>query len=247
MRRGLINAGVGRAESFRWRGGEVSRVEGFSDAVFAFAMTLLVVSLSVPDTYDSLVGMMQSFPAFAICFALLMMLWYDHYLFFRRYGLSDTPTIVLNAVLLFVVLFYIYPLKFLFGMLVGQLLVGAGIVRAGLRLAAVVPPEKAHLLMILYSAGFVAVHVLFGSLYVRAYRQRGRLELDRVETAITRHALSRIGITAGIGLLSIAIAASGGPPAAALAGWVYMLLGPALAVHGAVAGRRIRALRAAGG
>ena len=27
----------------RWRGREISRVEGFSDAVFAFAVTLLVV------------------------------------------------------------------------------------------------------------------------------------------------------------------------------------------------------------
>jgi hypothetical protein len=42
------------ATSFRWRGGEISRIEGFSDAVFAFAVTLLVVSLEVPETFSEL-------------------------------------------------------------------------------------------------------------------------------------------------------------------------------------------------
>ena len=36
------------------RGREVSRIEGFSDAVFGFALTLLVVSLEVPDNFEGL-------------------------------------------------------------------------------------------------------------------------------------------------------------------------------------------------
>ncbi|HXI27056.1 MAG TPA: TMEM175 family protein [Vicinamibacterales bacterium] len=84
---------------------EVSRIEGFSDAVFAFAITLLVVSLEVPKTFDELAAVMRGFPAFAICFALIFQVWRRHYRFFRDYDLEDNTVITLTGVLLFVVLF----------------------------------------------------------------------------------------------------------------------------------------------
>src|SRR5207248_6307362 len=78
-----------------------------------FALTLLVVSLEVPHTFADLVAAMRGFPAFALTFAALMVVWARHYYFFRYYGLDDSATIVLKTMLLFVVLFYVYPLKFL--------------------------------------------------------------------------------------------------------------------------------------
>ena len=64
---------------------------------------------------------MRGFPAFAVCFTLLIVIWREHYVFFRRYGLQDATTLWLNAALLFVMLFYVYPLKFVFTLVLAPL------------------------------------------------------------------------------------------------------------------------------
>jgi uncharacterized membrane protein len=63
---------------FRERGREVTRLESFSDAVFGFALTLLVVSLDVPKTFADLIATMRGFPAFALCFLFLALFWNGH-------------------------------------------------------------------------------------------------------------------------------------------------------------------------
>ena len=68
---------------------EISRLEAFSDAVFAFALTLLVVSLDVPTSYAELMKLMAGFVPFSASFALLTWIWYEHNVFFRKYGLQD--------------------------------------------------------------------------------------------------------------------------------------------------------------
>lgn len=69
---------------FRWRGGEVSRLEAFSDAVFAVTLTLLIVSGTPPKNFDDLWLTFRDLPVFLVSFAMLMMAWYYYYQFFRR-------------------------------------------------------------------------------------------------------------------------------------------------------------------
>jgi hypothetical protein len=144
-------------DGFRLRGTAMSRVDGFSDVVFGFALTLLVVSLEVPKTYVELHASMRGFLPFAVSFTMLMTVWYAHYFFFRRYGLHDVGTIVLNAVLLFVVLFYVYPLKFMFGLFIGQM--------AGYEPGDQLEPHQNVELMMIYGLGFAAIYLLFFALY----------------------------------------------------------------------------------
>jgi uncharacterized membrane protein len=232
MRRQLAQQGFGADRGFRWRGGEISRLEGLSDAVFAFAVTLLVVSLEVPETFDELLQVLRGFFAFAVCFAILFWVWYDHYRFFRRYGLADGITTILTGVLLFIVLFYVYPMKFLFTTLFDQML--------GDALANAIERRQVPQLMLVYGAGFIAVQLVFILLYLHAYRLADSLELDGYERLTTRSELQGLGLNMLIGLASIAIVTVGGPDAAFWSGMAYMLIMPAQTVNGRLMRTRIR-------
>jgi len=232
LRKRLIRRGAGE-EGFSWRGEEVSRIEGFSDAVFAFAVTLLVVSLEVPNTFDELISTMRGFFAFAICFWLLLAVWFEHYKFFRRYGISDYYTMRLSVVLLFIVLFYVYPLKFLFVLVVDQLL--GYDTTVGSSTSAVVEeiePGQWPLLMVIFGAGFVAVQLVFALLYLRAYVLRDALGLDAYERSKTREEIQSFLLMMGVGLISITIAVLGGEAAVSWAGYAYLLLFPVLKING---------------
>jgi uncharacterized membrane protein len=190
---------------FRWRGGEITRLEAFTDAVFAFAVTLLVVSLEVPRTFDELVMAMKGFVAFALCFAILVQVWYYHYKFSRRYGLQTIYTIVLTAALIFVVLFYVYPLKFVFILAAGGLSGGATVPVDQLK-RMIQTTHQLSVLWLIYSAGVIAVYLIFALLYRYAYSKRQELELNEYEALSTKNAVTHFAGFAGVGAL-VALAA----------------------------------------
>ena len=244
-RRALAGRGIGQEPGFRWRGGEISRVEGFSDAVFAFAVTLLVVSLEVPRTFHELATAMRGFVVFAVCFALLIVVWREHYVFFRRYGLQDNATIWLNAALLFVVLFYVYPLKFLFTLVVTELLHFSPHAAHAVSSEAMIEPGQISTLFVIYGSGIVAIYTLLALLYVHALHQREALALTPLETFDTRASIVAHLLAAGVGLISITIALTVPPRLVGLAGYAYFLFAPVMTVNGMIAGSRRRRLEGA--
>lgn len=216
-------------EHFHWRGKEVSRLENLADAVFGFSLTLLVVAQTVPTDFAGMMKVIRGFPAFAASFALLILFWNVHYRFFRRYGLEDGFTRVLNYAILLMVMFSVYPLKFLFSSWLG----GTG----GLRL------HELSLVFRIYGFGLASVWFLFGLLYWHALRQRDHLRLNDVEVEYTRLDLAGMRINIGTCLVSVLLSFLPVPPW--LPGVVYGSLGITMAWNGARFGRRIRALIAA--
>jgi len=195
---------VHKPHEFRWRSREISRLEGLSDAVFGFAITLLIVALEVPRTSGELLETMRGFISFGLTFALLYSLWYRQFVFFRRYGLEDRGTAILNGALLFVVLFFVFPLKFLLGALVDRLL-GYEMVRLpNGTLERALRPEHMPVLMSIYGLGFAAVFVIFALLHAHAWRQREELDLNEIERLDTRHAIQAFTLGAGMGVVVVA-------------------------------------------
>lgn len=228
-----------RDHGFTWRGRDISRIESLSDGVFAFTVTLLVVSLEVPKTFAQLHDMMRGFLGFGVSFVVLLAIWHAQYIYFRRYALADSVTFLLNAALLFVVAFYVYPLKFLFMTLVNRA-TGYQVIEAGRVVPEMTRAEWSELMMI-YSAGFVALYVIFTFLYLHAFRQREALELNDMEAYETRGVVQENLLMVALGALGFIFGAVGQP---GLAGLSYALIWPLQTGLGIRHGRRRKELSA---
>ncbi len=229
---------------FRWRGGDVSRLEGLSDGVFAMTLTLIVVSVNVPVTFYELWLTIRDLPIFLVSFLMLMMAWRYHYLFFRRYGLEDFLTSILNSTFLFLILFFAYPLKFLATFL------WRAIIRDNPQALFVLPENIGWVgdkffqtagLMYFYAIGIIGVFGILALMVYRAYTLREELELDELECFLTLQSIRAHLITVAIAIGSILVLVFGGK--AGYAGIVYFLMGPAHGIAGFYGGKKAREIQ----
>ena len=191
-----------RPDGFRERGSDVTRIEAFVDAAFAFALTMLVISVgTIPDTIPKLVDALKGTPAFAASFAQVAVFWYAHMTWSRRYGLDDRASIVLSLVLVFLVMVYIYPLKYMFASFFGWITNGW------------LPMVSLHMTMddlrtmfVIYGVVFATMVSVIGLLYLQAWRQRDALELSLDERVKTVEQIATGWVSAGIATLSILVA-----------------------------------------
>lgn len=231
-------------DGFRLRGAEMTRIETFTDAAFAFALTLLVVSLAPPTSLVAMQAALRDVPAFVLSAALLMMFWWGHHQWSRRFGLDDAPTVVLSCALVATVLVYVYPLRFMFGLMMSWIggMTGLPLGSGALRIAALTDINR---MFVIYGFGFVAMCLALLLLNLHAWRRRDALELDAVERHLLRAELGAWTIVAGTGLLSVLVGLLVPARWVGAPGWAYMVLPIAMPLFGRASARGRARLEAA--
>ncbi len=170
---------------FKIRSDSPSRLENFSDAVFAFSITLLMISLEVPQTFTQILELTDELIAFAITIIPLFIIWQQHRQFFRRYGLDDSVVLKWNTILLFIVLIFIFPLKFLSLFLVrfySSVLFGTPTV-----FGTMINGDQVPMLMVYYGIGALGLVFVFSRFYKHALNKKDELELNTYELKHTEY------------------------------------------------------------
>ncbi|MEQ6167304.1 MULTISPECIES: TMEM175 family protein [unclassified Ekhidna] len=229
---------VGLDPNFRYRGLNQTRIETFSDAVFAVAFTLVVLSSTVPETFEGLRRSIHDIIPSFICIVLIVVIWYQHYVFFLRYGLQNTKTVTVNTFLIFLLLIYVYPLKFLARFLVelyGGLIFGRPDNFMN-DFGGQMNSDNMTLLMTAYGAGATLIFVAMTWLYREAYKKRVELELNEYEAFTTKVSLWQNLLMSSIPFLSTVVAFlhpfGYGALNYAIAGFIYMLYPPVMIAFG---------------
>lgn len=168
----------------RIRREQPTRLEGFVDASFAFAITLVVISIGrVPSTVAEMIAALHGLPTFAVCFLLLARIWLSHRNYSRYYDLEDGTVLVLSLVLVFVVLVYVYPLRMLFA----QMFLGFS--GGWLSDGSVTPLKSTAELRsayVVFGLGLGAISVVFALLQRHALVRAREIGLDPGEVLWTR-------------------------------------------------------------
>ncbi len=187
-------------DGFYHRGAEVTRLEAFVDASFAFALSLLVIAGNdMPRSTEELFSSLKTIPAYGASFLLLTQFWRSHANWSRRYGLDDEYSQRLSLLLIFLVLIFVYPMNMVFGSLFSVLSNGYLPLRFELK-----NTSEFRQLFVIFGVAFFSMGSVMVLLYHRALVKADALSLAAHERVLTKLALQRwalIPIVAGSSIL----------------------------------------------
>lgn len=224
-----------RLDGFRLRGMEMTRLETFIDAAFAFAITMLVIAAQeIPDDIATLLAAFRHVPTFVCSIFVIGIFWRGHWLWSRRYGLEDGASILISWSMLVTILIFIYPLKAVFGTMWYYLSSG----HAGQTFGRVTETQ-ARTLFIAYAIGITAIALEILLLNLRAWQLREPLRLDARERLMTLGQLTGWSIPVGVGLVSLVLALSLPIKRLEWAGWVYFSMAILVPLQNMLRRRRV--------
>jgi uncharacterized membrane protein len=220
-------------DEFRLRGKEPGRLENFSDAVFALAITLLLISTSPPASFEQIKRFAFDIIPFIMCITLIILIWHEHYLFFARYGLRSGKVVALNTLFLVIVLFYVYPLKFLTKLSLFLVAYLFDIDWLWETLRAMIQAQDMADLMIIYGIGAACIFLVLMLMYRFAYTKAEELQLTELEKFDTRASIRANFLMAIVPIISVLIAWILKPYwiAGMISGFSYFLYSPVMYMH----------------
>ena len=223
---------------FRMRGLEMTRLEGFIDAAFAFAVTMLVISFdSIPSSYDEMILAIKSIPAFIVAVAQLIWVWHTHNVWSRRFGLDTTFTVFISSALLIVVLIYVYPMRIMAGGMFSWMSDGYFPSNFGR-----ITLEQLRGMFVFLGAGFVALSLVFVTMYQYAIRLKDQLLLNDYEVFESRSLVIQWLGASGCGGLCIILALLLPQHWVPFSGFAFSLLGIWFPISTALRQRKANAL-----
>src|ERR1700736_65684 len=226
-----------RLRGFRLRGIEMTRLETFIDAAFAFAISMLVIAAQqIPDDIASLLAAFKNVPTFICSIVVLGIFWRGHWLWSRRYGLEDGVSILISWALIVTILIFIYPLKAIFGAMWYMLSNG----QVGHQFSLHTTEAQARTIFAVYALGLIAIAAEILLLNLRAWQLREPLRLNARERLMTRGELTGWSIPVSMGIVSLVLSFTLPIEEIAWCGWVYFLMAIMLRVHGFWHRRRLR-------
>lgn len=185
------------------------RLDAFTDAAFAFAVTLMVVGAGgAPVDLATLQATIASLPSFAIGFAIIGMFWFAHVRWRTYRGSGDAWSVLLTLLLVFVVLIYVTPLRAMASAFAGYLMGRPDSFRGGI-----------GALFTVYGLGFTAMAVITALLF------RDALRNPALEPGPRREVLGQLTIwliLAATGAVSTLLAMN--RATAPFAPWLYAML-----------------------
>lgn len=172
-----------------------------------------------------------------MCIALITLVWFEHFKFFIRYGFRSGRIVMLNTILLFLLLFYVYPLKFLTKLLVkiyyGLISPFFGVnTTVGMEINTMITPPEMNRLMVIYGLGAASLFIILMLMYRYAHKQKDELELNEIEIFDTKASITANLLMGSIPLLSVFLVLVIPNPivGSAVSGFSYCLYWPVMAV-----------------
>ena len=210
------------------RGENMTRIETFVDAAFAFAFTMLVISIDeIPRSPSELFLLSRDIPAFIISAGIVGSIWLTHATWSRTFGLQDGVTILLSLGLVMLVLVFVYPIKLVIQATVVYLSVtvlGTTILETAIFENEGWANGGVASLFTYFSLGFMVLSAIIILLYLNSLRHRQELVLSHYEIYFCKRAILGWIVVAVTAVLSCIIALVVDDQYSVYAGYTYFSL-----------------------